>query len=206
MALYHHFWGWVCDWIEENLAESLVPINPSHTSLFLSNHEAEDVVDRQVKPFRTRGLKESGWHLALFSKGANSVGRSDVSRLASDAQRSDKISQNVLWMYSTPCLFSPQKLVFADKYGVGPRWLPATQLKLLGTVSCEASTQENLWNTASFSWHQSLPPREPDYSRIRTRKGYQGTDEQSVLSSLRQVRRNCLVVLIIILSPQVLYQ
>lgn len=125
-AHYYHFWGWVCGWIEENLAESLVPINPSYMSLFLCNHEAEDVVDRQVKPFRTRGLKESGWHLALFSKGANSVGRTDVSRLASDAQRSDEINQNVLWIYSTPCLFSPQKLVFADKYGVGPSWLPAT--------------------------------------------------------------------------------
>ena len=46
-------------------------------------------------------------------------------------------------MGSMHCLFLPQKLVFAENYGVGPSWLPATRLKIMGKVSCEAGAQKD---------------------------------------------------------------
>ena len=93
--------------------------------------------DRQVKLLQTRGLKESGWHLALFSTGANSVGRTDVSRLASDAQRFDKIKPE--------CALDVLYTVFIFTTKVSLCWHVWNGTKLASCHSAEALGDSAMW-------------------------------------------------------------
>lgn len=62
----------------------------------------------------------------------------------------------------------PQKLVFADKYGVGPSWLPATLLKIMRMVSCETGAQENQCDIARSAGIKAFLSGWPDSSKTRT--------------------------------------
>lgn len=104
------------------------------------------------------------WHYS--TTGVTSVGITDVSRLGStDAQRFYKISQDVCWMYCTPCLFLPQKLVFDEKDGVTASWLPATLLKVTGTASCERLEHKTTSVTLP-GWQTSKPPSQGDLTTV----------------------------------------
>lgn len=66
----------------------------------------------------------------------------------------------------------PQKLVFAEKYGVGPRWLPATLLKILGMVSREIGAQGNRCDIAGSTDSKAFLSGWPDNSSTRTDQSY----------------------------------
>lgn len=142
------------------------------------------------------------WHYS--TTGDTSVRITDVLRLPSaDAQRFYEICQDVCWMYCTPCLFLPQKLVFAEKDGVILSWLPATLLKITGTVSCERLEHKRRSVTLP-GWRTWKPPAQRDLTTVNLDLLELLRNDTSNHASLCMNNENHLLVLIAIGSLQLI--